>query len=190
MEKKQQEVVDDLGNPETGPKQVNHQFLLARFGFQKRAFQKTWYSHFEWLDYSINQNAVFCFTCRLYGKQQHTQQNMDSLISTGFSKWKRALDTFRDHEKSFKASHTQGDFIEQLQAAGIGELTERREYLRCIVAVTTFLGKQGVPLRGHNGTEESLNQGNFIECVKLLKQFDPKLYCTITCHLPVSIFPK
>ena len=57
----------------------------------------------------------------------------------------------------------------------IGEITERREYLCRIVAVTALLGKQGLPLRGHQEGEESLNQGNFLETMKLLKQYDPFL---------------
>lgn len=77
--------------------------------------------------------------------------------------------------KSFQATNVQGDIVEQLMTANIGEITERREYLRRIVAVTALLGKQGLPLRGHGEGEESLNQGNFLETMKLLKQFDPFL---------------
>ena len=111
------------------------------------------------MEYSIGQNAAFCFTCRHFGKRQHTRQNKDSLISTGFFNWKRALDTFKEHEKTvlhkasvvcgkrFEASNVKGDVVEQLLAASVGEITERREYLRRIVAATAFLGKQGLPAR-------------------------------------------
>uniref|UniRef100_A0A3Q2YX22 DUF4371 domain-containing protein n=1 Tax=Hippocampus comes TaxID=109280 RepID=A0A3Q2YX22_HIPCM len=52
---------------------------------------------------------------------------------------------------------------------------ERREYLRRVVAVTHFLGKQGLPFRGHNESTDSTNRGNFLECMELLKEFDPFL---------------
>ncbi len=77
--------------------------------------------------------------------------------------------------QSFKSTKTQGDVIEQLKMASAAEISERRQYLHRIVAVTTVLGKQGIPFRGHDEQESSQNQGNFIECMKLLKQFDPFL---------------
>ncbi|XP_077100036.1 zinc finger MYM-type protein 1-like [Siphateles boraxobius] len=77
--------------------------------------------------------------------------------------------------QSFKSTKTHGDVIEQLKTASAAEISERRQYLHRIVAATTFLGKQGIPFRGHDEQESSQNQGNFIECMKLLKQFDPFL---------------
>uniref|UniRef100_A0A672LRI1 HAT C-terminal dimerisation domain-containing protein n=1 Tax=Sinocyclocheilus grahami TaxID=75366 RepID=A0A672LRI1_SINGR len=58
---------------------------------------------------------------------------------------------------------------DELERAG------KREYLRRIVAVTSFLGKQGISFRGHEEAESSGNQGNFLELMKLLEQFDPFL---------------
>ena len=55
------------------------------------------------------------------------------------------------------------------------QISERREYLRRIVAVTSLLGKQGIAFRGHDETSSSLNQGNFLEVMKLLETFDPFL---------------
>lgn len=59
--------------------------------------------------------------------------------------------------------------------AQIGDIVERREYLHRIVAVTSFLGKQGIYFRGHEEVESSGHQGNFLELMKLLEQFDPFL---------------
>ena len=65
--------------------------------------------------------------------------------------------------------------MEQLSAANAAEILERRQYLQRIAAITTFLGKQGIPFRGHDEHESSQNQGNFLECLNLLKEFDPFL---------------
>uniref|UniRef100_A0A667Y0C5 HAT C-terminal dimerisation domain-containing protein n=1 Tax=Myripristis murdjan TaxID=586833 RepID=A0A667Y0C5_9TELE len=62
-----------------------------------------------------------------------------------------------------------------LQAANTHEIEGRREYLKRISAVTAFLGKQGIPFRGHNEGPDSTNKGNFMECIILLEQFDPFL---------------
>ncbi|XP_039858102.1 zinc finger MYM-type protein 1-like [Simochromis diagramma] len=77
---------------------------------------------------------------------------------------------------SFKTTKNQGDVVEQLRSASAAEISERRQYLHRILAVTSFLGKQGIPFCGHSEQEStSHNQGNFLECMKLLKTFDPFL---------------
>lgn len=60
---------------------------------------------------------------------------------------------------SYKASLSKGNVVEQ-------------EYIERIVAVTCFLGKQGIAFRGHDERDESHNRGNFLECMSLLTKFD------------------
>ncbi len=117
----------------------------------------------------------------------HILNSKDTLTSAGFSNWKRALESFREHEQSslhkasmtcwtsYKTTQTHGDITEQLLSASAGEITERCEYLHRVVAVTPFLGKQGIAFRGHDEQSQSQNQGNFLECMKLLTEFDPFL---------------
>lgn len=178
----------DLGTKESGPKQVClPQYPFSQFGTQQRAFNKSWFEQFKWLEYSVARNSAFCFPCQQFGRQ-NIRTNKDALLSSsGFSNWKRALDSFREHEKtdlhkssmtcwqSFKSTGTHGDVVELLHTASAEEISERRQYLQRIVGVTTFLGKQGIPFRGHDEQEASQNPGNFLECMKLLKQFDPFL---------------
>lgn len=178
----------DLGTQESGPKQVHiPKYPLSQFGDQQRAFNKSWFEEFTWLEYSVAKNSTFCYACRVYGKQ-NIRTNKDALASaSGFSNWKRAKQSYREHAKcgfhmssmscwqSFKSTKKQGDVIEQLKIASAAEIAERRQYLHRIVAVTSFLGKQGIPFRGHDEQESSENPGNFIECMTLLKQFDPFL---------------
>ena len=63
----------------------------------------------------------------------------------------------------------------QIETASTTEMNERREYLKRVVAVTSMLGKQGIPFRGHDESLESHDEGNFLKCMVLLKQFDPFL---------------
>ena len=56
--------------------------------------------------------------------------------------------------KSFKATHVHGDITEQLHAANVSEIQDRREDLKRVAAVTAFLGKQGIAFRGHNEAGE------------------------------------
>nr|XP_040024980.1 zinc finger MYM-type protein 1-like [Gasterosteus aculeatus aculeatus] len=62
-----------------------------------------------------------------------------------------------------------------IASAHASEIVERREYLRRIVAVTSMLGRQGLPFRGSDEGQDSTNRGNFLACMELLKEFDPFL---------------
>uniref|UniRef100_A0A8P4KMU2 Zinc finger MYM-type protein 1 n=1 Tax=Dicentrarchus labrax TaxID=13489 RepID=A0A8P4KMU2_DICLA len=67
------------------------------------------------------------------------------------------------------ASLSKGNVVEQIEAASVTEINKRREYLECIMAVTCFLGKQGIAFRGHDETDESHNKGNFLEYTQPLQ---------------------
>uniref|UniRef100_A0A3B5AB25 HAT C-terminal dimerisation domain-containing protein n=1 Tax=Stegastes partitus TaxID=144197 RepID=A0A3B5AB25_9TELE len=62
-----------------------------------------------------------------------------------------------------------------LRTFGQSSRVERREYLRRIVAVTSVLGRQGLPFHGHDEGKDSANRGSFLACMELLKEFDPFL---------------
>ena len=56
-------------------------------------FEKKQYNDFNWLEYSIEKDAVFCFPCRFFGLAAD-----DSLTRIGFRYWKHARgksDTFQ-----------------------------------------------------------------------------------------------
>ncbi|KAL4008783.1 hypothetical protein ACER0C_002635 [Sarotherodon galilaeus] len=59
----------DSGDKDTGPRQVKlKSYSHDTFGTQKRAFNHSWFGRHNWLEYSVNQNAAFCFPCRVFGK--------------------------------------------------------------------------------------------------------------------------
>ncbi len=136
-----------------------------------------------WLEYSQQNNSAFSFASRVFGRNlKH-----DVFVHDGYKNWKKALSAFHKHEstqshkeslvywQSYKASTSQGRVVQKLEAANVEEIRQRREYVRRIVAVTCMLGKQGIQFRGHNESEDSDNEGNFLECMPLLTQFDPFL---------------
>lgn len=149
---------------------------------RNRSFSANWFRDFPWLEYSVSKDAAFCFSCRMFGKNiRH-----DNFVSTGVSNWKKALDIFREHEKtrayrssmigchSFKSCTSPGNVAEQLHSAHEAEIKERREYLTRIVA-TKYLVKQGIPFRGHN---EVISSNNAV------------LHSPITQHIFVTFIPK
>ena len=32
-------------------------------------FQQRWYEQYDWLEYSMEKDAIFCFYCRIFGSQ-------------------------------------------------------------------------------------------------------------------------
>lgn len=58
-----QDVCFDLGDKDTGPKQLNlSQYPQDQFGTQKRAFQQNWLQSFKWLEYSSRKKCC-CLLC-------------------------------------------------------------------------------------------------------------------------------
>ena len=54
-------------------------------------------TQFDWLEYSPSVNKAFCFVCRVFGR---TSKQHEAFVSTGFQKWKSALEKFRAHQSS------------------------------------------------------------------------------------------
>ncbi|CAF1097367.1 unnamed protein product [Brachionus calyciflorus] len=64
---------------------------------ESRCFQTTWYKSFKWIQYDETKNVVICFCCLNFGVG--TLRN-DKSVTTGFDKWKKAIEKFKEHEKS------------------------------------------------------------------------------------------
>ncbi|XP_063615327.1 zinc finger MYM-type protein 1-like [Penaeus indicus] len=190
----------DLGDKDTGPRQVKlNSYPEDSFGTQKSAFHHSWFAKYTWLKYSVNLNAAFCFPCRVFGKNiKH-----DALVSSGCRNWEKALSVFSKHDmtqshkdsvvawKGYQATSQQGDVVQMMMSANAHEIVARRDYLKRIVAVTSMLGAQGLPFRGHEESAESTSRGNFLACMELLMTFDPFLQnhnppSNATYTLPVS----
>lgn len=64
-----------------------------------RSFQVNWFSNFQWLQYSRERDAVFCYACM----QFESPDNKEKIFTkSGFRSWKHALDArgFPRHEQS------------------------------------------------------------------------------------------
>lgn len=95
----------------------------------------------------------------IFGKHEMAQTHRDSVVA-----W-----------QSYQATSNHGNIAQILTSAHASDIAERREYLRRIVAVTSMLGRQGLSFRANDESSESTNRGNFLECMELLKEFDPFL---------------
>lgn len=149
--------VTDLGDVDSGSMQPKlNQYPYEMFGSQKRSFQFHWFEKYNWLEYSCSKNTAFCFACRNFAPKGK-RHNLDALLTTqGFKNWKRALDSFKEHERSAlhkssmlawaacKDAKMRGNVVEQIEKATELQIRERRQYLERIVATTVLLAKQGI----------------------------------------------
>ena len=60
-------------------------FPSKMYGTVKRSFQSSWYQIFPWIEYSVERDCVFCFSCRFFGV------NADGCLTySDFCDWKHA----------------------------------------------------------------------------------------------------
>ena len=57
-------------------------------GSRQRSFHEKWYDEFDWLEYSIERDAAFCFCCRLRGGHMSGTRSDPSFIVQGNRNWK------------------------------------------------------------------------------------------------------
>ncbi|KAL4149980.1 hypothetical protein QTP88_003831 [Uroleucon formosanum] len=81
----------DLGDRESGPRLPQlAAYKKIKFGEKFRSFRSQWYTECEWLEYSVQRNAAFCFVCRVFGPEN----SEDAWIRTGFSNWQKNFKAF------------------------------------------------------------------------------------------------
>ena len=52
-----------------GPVGPKLDFLKSTFGEKSPRLQAKWYDLHDWIEYSVEKDAVFCFYCSLFGRQ-------------------------------------------------------------------------------------------------------------------------
>lgn len=61
------------------------EYPKKKFGNQNRGFSAVYFKEFNWLEYSIEKDGVFCFPCSMFSAT-HVE---DTFTLTGFNNWKK-----------------------------------------------------------------------------------------------------
>ena len=161
-------------------------FPQREFGKQtivKRSFQHSWFQKYPWLHYDEKNDSAYCFNCvNAYKQKKLKVSSADTcFISRGYTNWKDGLTRFRDHCNSHchrdativtvDLPSTTKDIAEQLNNAVANQKQERRELLLKPLSNVRYLGRQAIPLRGHDNDENS----NFMQLFKLRSEEDPRI---------------
>ncbi|XP_060881711.1 zinc finger MYM-type protein 1-like [Metopolophium dirhodum] len=176
----------DLGNKDSGPcRPILTEYKKIKFGTQQRSFRSQWYNECDWLEYSVQRNAAFCFVCRTFGSE-NSGENI--WIKSGFNNWQKFLVKSKKHSSTsthltnlskmcaYKSSLKTGSVVTQLSSAHKKQVEINRKYMSSLIDVVLYLAKQGIAFRGHNENLDSLNQGNYKEmCHMVFSKFMPDL---------------
>lgn len=143
-----------------------------------RSFQKNWFKQYDWLEYSVSKDEAYCLWCYLFKPKRAHYPGKDVFTTTGFSKWKKALEVFREHVGSVGSFHNEATrhcqaFKNQRQsishvfsAQGYEIEVDYRKRLTATLGVIRMLLRQGLSFRGHDESEDSFNKGNFLEILE------------------------
>ncbi|KAL4104832.1 hypothetical protein QTP88_020108 [Uroleucon formosanum] len=174
----------DLGDRESGPRRPQlAAYKKIKFGEKFRSFRSQWYTECEWLEYSVQRNAAFCFVCRVFGPEN----SEDAWTRTGFSNWQKFIVKLKSHlatinhktnesrMMAFKCSQKAGSVVTQLSSFHKEEVAKNCMYMSSLIEIILYIAKQGIALRVHNEGTDLINQGNFKElCNVVFAKFMPE----------------
>ncbi|KAL1326644.1 hypothetical protein AAHE18_13G244600 [Arachis hypogaea] len=158
-----------------------------------RRFQASWFKLFpSWLEYSIEDDAIYCFPCFLFAKEPSINTGSNAFIENDFRNWKKVnsgkecalLSHIGKGPNSFhhKALKSCDDLMKQsqhidrlLHKQTSEEIEKNRIRLGASIDCIRWLTFQGCAYRGHDESQSSSNRGNFLEIVKKnILENDPK----------------
>ena len=145
-------------------------FPKRKVGKQLRACQHKWFIDFPWLHYDQKRDCVLCFHCMRQNKRDNlgtATKKCDAFITTGFSSWKKALESFREHASSecHKISVTYdvvapqcGNIAEMTSQQLKAEMVLNRKCLIVIIETLQYFARQGIAIQGKSDPESNFMQ--------------------------------
>ena len=134
---------------------------------ENRSFQVRWYTNRDWLEYSVERDAAFCYCCRHFSQfGTPTRNQRDAFTTCGFNNWTRALATDRGFDKHIKGQthitslanyyeykarqKSNTSVISVLEKSRAEQILHNRSKLIKISSAILLCAKQLIALRGHD----------------------------------------
>ena len=154
-------VMDISSCVEDGPVQPrNYCFSGTHFGNKVRSFNPTWFDKYVWLEYSISNNAVFCYACRFFTMGLGSHRAEDSFIKIGYRDWKHATGKtggLVKHDISLRHKHAMAAWSDykdnQKQHTSVAtvldncrkeQISHNRHYMKTIIEALLFCASQEI----------------------------------------------
>lgn len=189
-----------------GPTQtIMKRYPMTDFGKQKRSFNP---KHFEneaykdWLEYSEDNDALFCLACYLFPTLSNNRKtNLGNAFSLGgFRNWKKLDEGLQKHLGSGTRSYhslaldkckalmtARNDIQAIVQTVNASQAVENTTRLMASVDVAMFLAKQGLPFRGHDERDASVNRGNFLELLDFVAAYNDSVRRVVLNNAPQNL---
>ncbi|XP_028415016.1 zinc finger MYM-type protein 1-like [Dendronephthya gigantea] len=176
--------------PDDGPMQPG---LKKEFHFPKthgRRFTLEWFKKFPWLEYSVCEDKVYCFTCRHFSMV--AKNTSRPFVTEGFCQWKKCTGESQQNNRLLKHKNSQlpvdsttgkaymesklaNQTVTSLLNEGHNKLVERnRNYLKIIADTLRLTAVQNIAQQGHresNTDDDNNNKGNFLEILSFMKNY-------------------
>nr|XP_051217301.1 uncharacterized protein LOC127334800 [Lolium perenne] len=83
-----------------------HKFHKTKFGPHYRSFLAKWYDQYDWLEYSVEKDAAYCFHCFLFKSSSiSSHYGHDAFTKNGFKCWKKGPEQFKKHVGNASSIH-------------------------------------------------------------------------------------
>lgn len=162
-----------------GPTQpIGHTFPKKQFGKDLRTFCAAWFTKYDWLEYSVEKDAAYCFYCYLFRYDpSESHFGYDVFSKVGFRNWKNAYKSLPEHVGGPNSAHNKArtaceDFKNQKASVSYKVMTHSKESeakyeirLTASLDCASYLLMQGHAFRGHDESSSSSNKGNFLEMI-------------------------
>ena len=151
----------------------------------RRSFHAEWYSKYDWLEYSQQTDAAFCFACRHFIAPSASADT--AFTVTGYCNWKKAFFTdggFACHIKSpghvqayiawkdFLAGGAGKSVVDLLSDERARQISDNRMYLSAVIDVLKFTSVHRLAQRGHDEKEDAVNCGNFLSLMHVIGKYN------------------
>ncbi|KAF0715097.1 zinc finger MYM-type protein 1-like [Aphis craccivora] len=149
-----------------------------------RHFNTSQYDNTIWLTGSSVLNKLYCWPCLLFSTENGvwSKVGFDNLntLTVAICRHEKSI----NHLKCFLQINTFGrnriDHLldEQKKTCDLmhnEKVKKNRTIFKRMIDAVCFLAKQELPLRGHDETSTSINRGNYLELLELIRQYDPIL---------------
>ncbi|KAK2708459.1 hypothetical protein QYM36_014163 [Artemia franciscana] len=141
-------------DPPSQPKLVQYPAKVTTNGKPKQSFNASYYGKHPCLEYSFQDDSVYCFFYRHFGNTSTLpgqRYGSRPFIDVGVGRWK-------DNNEN----------------------KENREHVIASLKVTALLGRSGTAFWRHDETESLANKRNFAKTCNLLAEYSPTLFNTST----------
>lgn len=158
-------------------------FSFPTHGNNSRSFCEAWYKKYEWLEYSVQKDAAYCFYCFLFRHDPlHEKFGHGVFTKVGFKTWKNAYKILPSHVGGPNSVHNQSktayvDFKNQRASVSHKVVSHTKESevkyetrLTASLDCASYLLMQGHAFRGHDESSSSSNKGNFLEMIDWYKE--------------------